>query len=277
MPSSPPLQTSNRVQLDIEAGPAQGRNFDLTNCPVLIIGRDGGIGGAEVTLALPDSSLSRRHLRFTASADSLFFFLEDLDSTNGTYLNGRLLKAKRTVRLVTGDLIKAGNTRLRFTDTRGTELQNHTGREKRLAEVLEQSLLENKQAQAAKINTRTPSVNNKPLQPEQTIAQLTFELKTGEIWIEQKKLKLSGKQYYLFYYLYQHRERVCNFTELIEYIWRQKTGKTIFEAGLEPTPAHVHQLVREIRRKIDQLNSGFSGESIISSNSSLRGYRLIIQ
>ena len=69
-----------------------------------VIGR-----GNKCTLRLPDKYLSVRHCRIYKSDDS--FFIEDLGSTNGTFLNGDEL-ADEAVELMDGDKISIG--RLNF-------------------------------------------------------------------------------------------------------------------------------------------------------------------
>ena len=78
-------------------------SFDLTEGEI-IIGRD-----AECVIHLDDEAISRRHVRiFTLMGDA---FLEDLDSSNGTYVNGRL--TKKSV-LNDGDVIQIGERELLF-------------------------------------------------------------------------------------------------------------------------------------------------------------------
>ncbi len=69
-----------------------------------IIGR-----GNKCTLRLADKYLSTRHCRIYKSDDS--FFIEDLGSTNGTFLNGDEL-TNEAVELIDGDKISIG--RLNF-------------------------------------------------------------------------------------------------------------------------------------------------------------------
>lgn len=65
-----------------------------------VIGR-----GNKCTLRLPDKYLSVRHCRIYKSDGS--FFIEDLGSTNGTFLNGDEL-ADEAVELMDGDKISIG-------------------------------------------------------------------------------------------------------------------------------------------------------------------------
>jgi len=74
------------------------------------VGRD-----KEAALALPDPEVSRRHARFDVR-DGIVF-IRDLESRNGTFLNGRRVSEPIEVRV--GDEIDVGTTRLRVEDVRG--------------------------------------------------------------------------------------------------------------------------------------------------------------
>jgi len=76
------------------------------NAEPLTVGRDG-----ENDVPLPgDSFASAAHARFDPRADGVW--LEDVGSTNGTYVNG--VKLKRPKRLEPGDIVKIGETDFRF-------------------------------------------------------------------------------------------------------------------------------------------------------------------
>ena len=60
-----------------------------------------------------DSEISRRHARFRRDAEG-HLTVEDLGSTNGTYVNGKRVTAPTV--LVSGDEIKLGQTTVRFDD-----------------------------------------------------------------------------------------------------------------------------------------------------------------
>ena len=88
---SPALDEQSELPLDSEA---------------LTVGRDG-----ENDIPLPgDRFASAAHARFDPRADGVW--LEDVGSTNGTYVNG--VKLKRPKRLEPGDLVKIGETDFRF-------------------------------------------------------------------------------------------------------------------------------------------------------------------
>ena len=85
--------------LEIVEGDDAGRQTPLEGS--IEIGREGSTG-----LALDDEQASRRHARVTAQGDTAT--VEDLGSTNGTYLNGQPIEGERTLR--PGDRLRVGLT-----------------------------------------------------------------------------------------------------------------------------------------------------------------------
>ncbi len=83
--------------------PVKGRVFQLDGVSTTI-GR-----GADNPICLPDPSVSTRHCAIERDDDK--YTLQDLDSTNGTRLNGELIK---TTRLKPKDIIQAGVVDLLF-------------------------------------------------------------------------------------------------------------------------------------------------------------------
>ena len=84
--------------LVITQGPLAGRRIDLQG--ELVIGREGA------ALTIEDSELSRRHAAVRPAGDG--YEVEDLDSLNGTYVNGRRIDGP--TRLAGGDAIKLGQS-----------------------------------------------------------------------------------------------------------------------------------------------------------------------
>jgi pSer/pThr/pTyr-binding forkhead associated (FHA) protein len=67
--------------------------------------------GSQNDIAIPaDEYASARHARFEPRSDGVW--VQDLGSTNGTYLNGAKLETPR--RLTKGDVVRVGETDLRF-------------------------------------------------------------------------------------------------------------------------------------------------------------------
>ncbi|MEM1417795.1 MAG: GGDEF domain-containing protein [Myxococcota bacterium] len=95
----------DRGTLTMLAGPTPGAVFPV-EIDEVVIGR-----GRDATLRVDDRGLSRRHVRIRRRNDR--FWIEDLGSTNGTFLNGdRVLMATP---LEDGDRVQAGkNTLLCF-------------------------------------------------------------------------------------------------------------------------------------------------------------------
>src|SRR5207253_1641147 len=83
----------------------EGEDFEL-NSAQLTIGR----GGQNDIAIDADEYASARHARFEPRQDGVW--VQDLGSTNGTYLNGAKLEHPR--RLTQGDVIRVGETDLRF-------------------------------------------------------------------------------------------------------------------------------------------------------------------
>jgi len=94
---------SQRAYLIVTAGEENGARFYLSR-KTHLIGRS-----SEVEITLADDSISRTHARISYRNDE--FVLADLDSKNGTFLNGTRV---HECPLHYGDEITVGNHVLRF-------------------------------------------------------------------------------------------------------------------------------------------------------------------
>lgn len=90
----------NAARISITAGPKAGTEFALGQGPITI-GR-----AADSTLVLRDDYTSTHHARLLLWNDD--WMLQDLDSTNGTFLDGKRVGSPTQVRL--GAPIKVGQT-----------------------------------------------------------------------------------------------------------------------------------------------------------------------
>lgn len=90
--------------LEVIKGPDQGRVFPLPDGEPQLIGR------STEAFPLTDMSISRRHAELTP--DETHWFLRDLDSANGTFLNEDPLESRAA--LVAGDRIRCGDTVFRL-------------------------------------------------------------------------------------------------------------------------------------------------------------------
>ncbi len=78
--------------------PTPSKEFELTQ-PETVIGRD-----ESADLTIPSQAVSRRHARLLREGDG--YVLEDLGSSNGTFVNNQKLTGRRQLR--SGDQIRLG-------------------------------------------------------------------------------------------------------------------------------------------------------------------------
>ncbi len=98
------VPTTRAATLTCVTGVDVGTSFALAT-PLALIGR-----ADEVDVRIHDRSVSRKHARL--SRRGALFFVEPLQSTNGVYVNGRLLRGE--ARLNSGEVLELGQTVLRF-------------------------------------------------------------------------------------------------------------------------------------------------------------------
>ena len=94
------MQGNDSYRLVVRRGPQPNQTFDL-NKDISTVGRD-----ITNDIVLNDPEVSRHHMRFTRGDAG--FVLEDLGSTNGTFVNGQRLSG--AVVLKNGDMIGMGET-----------------------------------------------------------------------------------------------------------------------------------------------------------------------
>ena len=105
-PSMAPCYDGGMLVLEVVEGPDLGGVFPLPSNEPQLIGR------SSEALQLSDPTLSRRHAELTP--DNGRWYLQDLASANGTFLNGRLLTDRVPLRM--GDEVGCGATLFRFTE-----------------------------------------------------------------------------------------------------------------------------------------------------------------
>ncbi len=92
--------SSSEFRMIVRTGPNPGTVFELTK-EVSLIGRD-----VTNDVVVGDAEVSRQHSRITRTPGG--YVLEDLGSTNGTFVNGERLVAPRVMN--PGDLVALGET-----------------------------------------------------------------------------------------------------------------------------------------------------------------------
>ncbi len=102
---------SSDFRMIVRTGPNPGTAFELTK-EVSLIGRD-----VTNDVVVGDAEVSRQHSRITRTPGG--YVLEDLGSTNGTFVNGERLVAPRVMN--PGDLVALGETVSLTFDATSTE------------------------------------------------------------------------------------------------------------------------------------------------------------
>jgi len=105
MASAKPKGTPDRGVLVVLTGDFEGTEHALAKDETLI-GRN-----PTTDITLLDEGISREHALILRDESTSSFTIEDLQSTNGTKVNG---KRVRSAVLADGDAIEVGHTRFRF-------------------------------------------------------------------------------------------------------------------------------------------------------------------
>jgi CheY-like chemotaxis protein len=118
-----PLETPDKPTLNFKwsvkfnAGP-KSLSFHISLSDKLIVGRADDDAQVDIDLnpfGAPERGVSRRHAAISATTD--YLLVTDLDSTNGTRLNGHMLRPNEPYRLDHGDRLSFGilDVRVEFT------------------------------------------------------------------------------------------------------------------------------------------------------------------
>jgi class 3 adenylate cyclase len=113
-----PEPATSRVAWRLLGTGRGGTPVDLALDAAILRGPEGLIFGRQsryCDLAWPDDSLSRRHARFRTDADG-GLSVEDLDSTNGTHVEGRRLAAFDAAKLASGTKLRLGEINVSVSD-----------------------------------------------------------------------------------------------------------------------------------------------------------------
>jgi len=100
VPKMSPPSPAKQYALRFISGKYQGGEFPLPPSKELVVGRS-----SELDMVLVEDMVSRRHAKITVTGDQIF--IQDLGSTNGTFVNGEKIKRAR---LQEGDRILIGTS-----------------------------------------------------------------------------------------------------------------------------------------------------------------------
>ncbi len=105
MPPAAGVALGGRLVVQESSVLDEGDEFAVDSAPLTV-----GRGGQNDIAIEGDEFASARHVRFEPRRDGVW--VRDLGSTNGTYVNGIRIEDAR--RLVPGDVVRVGETDLRF-------------------------------------------------------------------------------------------------------------------------------------------------------------------
>ncbi len=108
-------QQANRFFFVFIEGKYKGGEFTVTRDAQIILGRD-----ISCDVAIIDAKVSRKHARIWNNNGATF--IEDSNSTNGSSVNGKPLKAGEPHKLTPGDELVIGDSTFTFTGTKGSDV-----------------------------------------------------------------------------------------------------------------------------------------------------------
>jgi pSer/pThr/pTyr-binding forkhead associated (FHA) protein len=172
-------------------GPLNGLNWNISD--ILSIGR-----GSECDIIINDRQVSRVHAQIRTTKSNQIF-LEDLDSKNGTFLNGEIIS--EPMLLKDGDEIKIALIQKFIFISSDATLP------------LDRS------------NAVEPSVSK----------ELFIDKKARRVWLGEKELTppLSVSQYDLLLYLYENEGKVVSREESVDRVWGDKESIGVTEQAID--------------------------------------------
>ncbi len=169
----------------------------------IIVGRD-----ESCDVPLPERQISRQHIRIYRQNDR--FYVQDLDSKNGTWVNGQPLKG--STELHDGDEIQlALTTRIRFVGIGST----------------------------APLTSEVPVFAN---------ARLRLEHESRRVFIGDRELDppLSLPQYRLLELLYNNLGSICTRDMVIETVWPEAMGEGVSEQAIDALVRRLRDRLAEL-------------------------------
>ena len=196
------LSSQNFPSLYISNGVHAGEqeHWSITNSTT--IGRE----QADITIALP--GISRKHAEVTVCQSA--YRIKDLNSKNGTAVNGKLLTDQPHRLLHDDTIVLAGSIELRFTDPNATPCTPRLGK----------------------------------------LSGLWIDSKQQEVWIDAQKLSppLSAKQIELLRLIAEAEGRILSKDEIISQLWSEHNAKTISNDAVDSLLKRLRRRLAGIER-----------------------------
>ncbi|MDA1129597.1 MAG: FHA domain-containing protein, partial [Chloroflexi bacterium] len=174
----------------------------------------GSAPSADTTIE--NAFVSRRH--FQIRGQDGVYYISDLDSTNGTYLNGERLPPNVERRVKDGDQISLAKDEVvfRFVDPVST----------------------------VRIDPNTPLTGGPPDKEE-----LVIELASRDVWVRGQILepRLSRKRFDILEILYRNKGRAVSRDEIAEAGWPEMAGRS----GPPVSDASIDQYIFLLRQRIE--------------------------
>ena len=172
----------------------------------IVLGR-----GEECDLTLDERQISRQHIRIYKEGNK--FYVQDLESKNGTWVNGMQLKGVRE--LADGDEIQlALVTYIQFIGSGST----------------------------------TPL----PYEPPTTISgKLRLDRESRRVFVNERELDppLSLPQYRLLELLYNNMGRICTRDNVVETVWPEAMGEGVSEQAIDALVRRLRDRLAEVDPK----------------------------
>ena len=203
--------TDRVASLVVEKGIADRANIILDRS-LLVLGKS-----SSVDANIDNQYVSRRH--FQVRCQDELFFISDLDSTNGTFINGERLKPQEERRLKDRDLIGLAEEQVvfRFSDP-------------------------------VKTMTFTSFPPDRDAKPP--AADLIVDPGSRDVWAAGEKLDppLSRKEFNILEVLYLNRGNAVSRDEIAASGWPERPDGDV-------TPEEIDQYIRRLRRRVEENSS----------------------
>ena len=173
-------------------------------------------GDNNTDIAFENEFVSRRHAEISLIDNT--YKIRDLDSTNGTSINGKIIEPGNFCSLVDNAMIGLGID----SEIVQVELRFRTS-----------------------FNVPTTRLQNVNIPNLNVTNRLRIDEKSAKVWVEEKLITLSKKEYAFLVYLYRKTGQVCTREELISDVWPEVLDMN----GV--SNAAIDQLVHRLRIKIE--------------------------